>query len=83
MLVRSRWERAATARRTFLTGMAEPDGDSVVEINQLAAHLGRTCTPDLSGALRELMCTGLIYSPECGLVTFAVPGMAGFITAQD
>lgn len=82
-LYRSRWERATTAQRRLLMGMAQLKGDGAVEIGELATHLGRSRTSDLSVARQELIKKGLVYAPERGLVAFTVPGMADFILVQD
>lgn len=82
-LYRSRWERATTAQRRLLTGMAHLKGEDPVEIGELAAHLGKARTSDLSVARQELIKKGLVYAPERGLVAFTVPGMADFVIAQD
>lgn len=82
-LYRSRWERATAAQRRMLTGMAQLKGDGATEIGDLAAHLGKSRTSDLSVARQELIKKGLVYAPERGLVAFTVPGMAAFVLAQD
>jgi len=82
-LYRSRWERATTAQRRLLTGMAQLRGDNAVEIGELATHLGKARTSDLSVARQELIKKGLVYAPERGLVAFTVPGMADFVLSQD
>lgn len=82
-LYRSRWERATAAQRKMLWGMAEMGGESSVEIGELAGHLGKRRTSDLSVARQELIKKGLVYAPERGLVAFTVPGMAEFVLAQD
>lgn len=82
-LYSSRWERATAAQRRLLTGMAQLKGDGAVEIGDLATHLGKSRTSDLSVARQELIKKGLVYAPERGLVAFTVPGMAEFVLAQD
>lgn len=82
-LYRSRWERATVAQRRMLTGMAELKNDDPVEIGELASHLGKSRTSDLSVARKELISKGLVYVPERGVVAFTVPGMADFILGQD
>lgn len=82
-LYRSRWERATSAQRRLLMGMAELRGDDSVEIGELAAHLGRNRTSDLSVARQELIRKGLVYAPERGLIAFTVPGMAHFVLQQE
>lgn len=82
-LYRSRWERATAAQRRLLMGMAQLKGDDAVEIGELATHLGRGRTSDLSVARQELIKKGLVYAPERGLVAFTVPGMADFVLSQD
>lgn len=82
-LYRSRWERATVAQRKMLRGMAELGGEGSVEIGELAVHLGKSRTSDLSVARQELIKKGLVYAPERGLVAFTVPGMAAFVLTQD
>lgn len=82
-LYRSRWERATAAQRRLLRGMAELGGEGAMEIGELAAHIGKSRTSDLSVARRELIKKGLVFAPERGLVAFTVPGMAKFVLAQD
>lgn len=82
-LYRSRWERATVAQRRMLRGMAELGGEGSVEIGELAVHLGKSRTSDLSVARGELIKKGLVYAPERGLVAFTVPGMAEFVLSQN
>lgn len=82
-LYRSRWERATAAQRRLLRGMAELGGEGSVETGELAVHLGKSRTSDLSVARGELIKKGLVYAPERGLVAFTVPGMAEFVLSQD
>ena len=81
-LYRSRWERATSAQRKLLKGMAELGGDNPVEIGELAVRIGRRRPSNLSVARQELIKKGLVYSPERGLIAFTVPGMADFIISQ-
>lgn len=78
-----RWERATPAQRKLLTGMAKLQGDNAVEVGELANHLGKSRTSDLSVARQELIKKGLVYAPVRGLVAFTVPGMADFVLNQD
>lgn len=82
-LYRSRWERATAAQRRLLIGMAQLSGENAVEIGELATHLRKARTSDLSVARGELIKKGLVYVPERGLVAFTVPGMSDFVLSQE
>lgn len=76
----SRWERATSAEKRFLTAMAHIDGDNkpVSAIAQvLEARPG-----SLSTARNKLIAKGLIFAPEHGMLQFTVPGMGDFIRRQ-
>ena len=66
-LYSSRWQRASTPGRRYLTAMAE-----------IARRLGKT-PGEVSMARDSLIKLGLIYSPEHGKVAFTVPDMGEFI----
>jgi hypothetical protein len=78
----SRWERATPGQRQLLRALAAVGGASPAAIADLARHLGRARTSDLSVARNELIKKGLVYSPERGLLAFTVPGMHDYVARQ-
>jgi hypothetical protein len=81
-LYRSRWERATPAQRELLRALAAVGGDGPAAVADIARHLGRSRTSDLSVARNEVVKKGLVYAPERGLLAFTVPGMHDFVTRQ-
>lgn len=81
-LYRSRWERATPAQRSLLRALASVGGDGAATIADVAHHMGKSRTSDLSVARNELLKKGLIFAPERGLLAFTVPGMHDFIDRQ-
>jgi hypothetical protein len=77
---RSRWDRATTAERRYLTAMAE-DGDDGSGSGEVATRLARR-VQSLGPIRASLIAKGLIYALEHGVVAFTVPGMAAFIRRQ-
>ena len=67
----------------LLIGMAQLSRENAVEIGELATHLRKARTSDLSVARGELIKQGLVYVPERGLVAFTVPGMSDFVLSQE
>jgi hypothetical protein len=76
----ARWERATPAERDYLAAMAE-DGDGPSASGEIAVRLGKRMQ-SLGPARSKLISKGLIYAPDHGLITFSVPGMAGFVHRQ-
>ncbi|HEU5034490.1 MAG TPA: ATP-binding protein [Mycobacteriales bacterium] len=81
-LYRSRWERATPAQRELLRAVAELGGSEPAAIADIARHMGKSRTSDLSVARLELIRKGLAYAPERGLLAFTVPGMHEFVERQ-
>lgn len=81
-LYRSRWERATPAQRDLLRSLAQNGGAEPAAIADIARHMGKSRTSDLSVARNELIKKGLVYAPERGLLAFTVPGMHEFISRQ-
>lgn len=81
-LYRSRWERATPAQRDVLRGLAELGGEGPAPVADIARHMGKGRTSDISVARVELIRKGLVYAPERGLLAFTVPGMHEFIARQ-
>ena len=77
-LYSSRWQRASTPGRRYLTAMAEIGGDTPSSTSEIARRLGKT-PGEVSMARDSLIKLGLIYSPEHGKVSFTVPDMGEFI----
>lgn len=77
---RARWDRATRAEQRYLRAMAS-DGDGGSPSGDIATRLGRGVN-SFGPARASLISKGLIYAPEHGVVTFTVPGMAGFIQRQ-
>ena len=77
---RARWDRATRAEQRYLRAMAQ-DGDAGSTAAAVAARLGRKVQSQ-GPARASLIGKGLIYAPEHGVVSFTVPGMAGFIARQ-
>ena len=71
------------AQRELLRALADLAGDGTAQIGELASHLGRKRTTDLSVSRGQLLAKGLVYAPERGLLAFTVPGMHDFIRRQD
>lgn len=82
-LYRSRWERATPAQRELLRAVATLGGDGPASVADIARHMRRRRTSDLSVARNELIKKGLTYAPERGLLAFTVPGMHDFIARQS
>lgn len=81
-LYRSRWERATPAQRDLLRALATLEGDGPAAVADIARHMRKRRTSDISVARDELIKKGLAYSPERGLLAFTVPGMHDFIARQ-
>jgi AAA ATPase domain len=81
-LYRSRWERATPAQRDVLRALAEIGGSDPAAVADIARHMGKGRTSDISVARIELIKKGLVYAPERGLLAFTVPGMHDFIARQ-
>jgi hypothetical protein len=81
-LYRSRWERATPAQRDLLRALGRTGGAEPASIADIARHMGKSRTSDLSVARNELIKKGLVYAPERGLLAFTVPGMHEFIGRQ-
>jgi hypothetical protein len=81
-LYRSRWERATPAQRDLLRALAEIGGAEPAAVADIARHMGKARTSDISVARIELIKKGLVYAPERGLLAFTVPGMHEFIGRQ-
>lgn len=81
-LYRSRWERATPAQRELLRALARVGAAEPASIADIARHMGKSRTSDLSVARIELIKKGLVYAPERGLLAFTVPGMHDFIGRQ-
>jgi len=77
---RARWDRATRAEQRYLRAMAQ-DGDAGSTAAAVAARLGGKVQSQ-GPARASLIGKGLIYAPEHGVVSFTVPGMAGFIARQ-
>ena len=77
---RSRWERATRAEQQYLRAMAE-DGDAGSATAAVASRVGRSAR-SVGPARAALIAKGLVYPREHGVVSFTVPGMAGFIQRQ-
>ncbi len=81
-LYRSRWERSTPAQRDLLRALAGLGGDGPATVADIARHMGKRRTSDISMARNELIKKGLTYAPERGLLAFTVPGMHEFIVRQ-
>ncbi len=81
-LYRSRWERATPVQRDVLRALAALGGDGPASVADVARHMGKARTSDISVARTELIKKGLTYAPERGLLAFTVPGMHDFILRQ-
>lgn len=81
-LYRSRWERATPAQRNLLRALATLGGDGAANVADIALHMERPRTSDISVSRNELIKKGLVYAPERGLLAFTVPGMHQFIDRQ-
>jgi AAA ATPase domain len=81
-LYRSRWERATPAQRDVLRALAELGAAGPAPVADIARHMGKARTSDISVARVELIKKGLVYAPERGLLAFTVPGMHDFIARQ-
>lgn len=81
-LYRSRWERATPAQRNLLRALATLGGDGAANVADIALHMERPRTSDISVSRNELIKKGLVYAPQRGLLAFTVPGMHQFIDRQ-
>ncbi|GAB3351972.1 AAA family ATPase [Modestobacter lapidis] len=81
-LYRSRWERATPAQRDLLRALAVLGAADPASIADIARHMRKARTSDLSVARIELIKKGLVYAPERGLLAFTVPGMHDFVDRQ-
>lgn len=77
---RVRWDRATRAEQRYLRAMSL-DGDVGSPSGVVAERVGRKVTA-LGPVRASLIGKGLIYAPEHGVVAYAVPGMAAFISRQ-
>ena len=78
---RARWDRATLAEQRYLRAMAS-DEDGGSPSGDIATRLGRGVN-SFGPAPASIVTNGLIYVPEHGVVTFTVPGMAGFSQGQS
>lgn len=77
-LYASRWQRAKTSGREYLTAMAKINGDEPCDSSAVAAEMGKQ--PKEVSMIREsLIQLGLVYSPEHGRIAYTIPGMGEFI----
>lgn len=81
-LYRSRWERATPAQRELLRSLAELGATEAASVADIAAHMRKRRTSDISVARDALLKKGLVYAPERGLLAFTVPGMEEFVQRQ-
>ncbi len=81
-LYQSRWERATPAQRDLMRSLAELGGVDPASVADIAAHMGKRRTSDISVARNELIKKGLVYAPERGQLAFTVPGMHEFVDHQ-
>lgn len=81
-LYRSRWERATPAQRELMRALASVGATGPAAIADIARHMGKPRTSDLSVARNELIRKGLAYAPERGVLAFTVPGMNEFVDRQ-
>jgi hypothetical protein len=81
-LYRSRWERATPAQKDLMRAVASIGGAGAAAVADLAKHMSKPRTSDISVARNELIKKGLVYAPERGLLAFTVPGMHDFVDRQ-
>lgn len=74
----SRWERATKTERKFLIAMAEDDGRPS-KTSVIVERLGKKRQSDVGPARAKLISKGIVYSPEHGMITYTVPGMADYV----
>lgn len=78
----SRWERATKAERELLRAMATDNGQPS-RIGDIAERLGKASSKALGPARANLINKGIVYSPEHGMISYSVPGMADFVRRSD
>lgn len=76
-LYASRWQRARPAEREYMRAMASIEKE-VCASSEIAERLGKPAG-ELSRVRHGIIESGLVYSPERGLLAFTVPGMGDFI----
>ncbi|MCU1480813.1 MAG: hypothetical protein JWQ19_1599 [Subtercola sp.] len=81
-LYQSRWERSSPTQQAFMAAMALDAGDPSA-MSDLVVRLGKRSTTDISVNRRDLIRSGLIFTPQRGVVAFTVPGMDDFISRQE
>lgn len=77
-LYASRWQKAKTEGRRYMYAMAQMEGDEPCRSADVAEHLGKK-PKELSMTRRDLIESGLVFSPEQGMIAFTVPGMGEFV----
>jgi hypothetical protein len=78
----SRWERATKAEREFLRAMA-PDEGEPSRIADVTDRLGKATSQSLGPARASLIGKGIVYSPEHGMISYTVPGMADYVRRRE
>jgi hypothetical protein len=79
---KSRWDRATTKQKEYLTAMAAVETPLGSATSDIARRLD-TPSNKLAPRRAELIARGLIYATRHGRVAFTVPGMGAFITRQQ
>ena len=74
----SRWERATKAERKFLRAMSADDGEPS-RIADITDRLGKATSQSLGPARASLISKGIVYSPQHGMISYTVPGMADYV----
>ena len=76
----TRWERATTAQRAYMSAMAAESGgtDTSVSSGATARRLNKSHSA-ISPHREKLIEKGLIYPPERGRLAFPVPGFSAYV----
>lgn len=77
----ARWERATPAERDFLRAMAVDQGRPS-RTGDIAERLAKVTT-SLGPSRAQLIAKGIVYSPEHGMLSYTVPGMADYVRRRE
>lgn len=77
----ARWKRATPAERQFLRAMAADEGRPS-RTGDVADRLGKVTT-SLGPARAQLIAKGIVYSPDHGMLSYTVPGMADYVRRRE
>ncbi|WPF67230.1 hypothetical protein OLX12_01090 [Corynebacterium sp. 22KM0430] len=76
----ARWDRCTPKEREYLRAMC-PEGTEGIRSSMVAQKMARDLN-SVAPLRANLVNKGMIFSPDHGIVSFTVPGMAAFINRQ-